>query len=278
MQMSRKNFVEVLQSAKIDLDKEYDRLYALFYGNDDKYAPPTMELRDYCEQSFLKYPFRGTCLSLNDFDESYGFIFERNPMNVSLEYLLTFCEYTYNLVHHMEDIEFGMMMYDSPKYFFIRQVQTVIEKIGYMEISEKGLTIFVPKVPEAIAVSEIVEGELSYKVIEYNHHLMRGDVNKKKSIILLLSKILEAQRDTLNGIDKELATNIFFMFNNLDLRHNNRDKESKHYKECIAMLDDEELEQLYDDTYQMCLLAFLEIDNQERTKKVDELKSVLKQG
>lgn len=32
MQMSRKNFVEVLQSAKIDLDKEYDRLYALFYG------------------------------------------------------------------------------------------------------------------------------------------------------------------------------------------------------------------------------------------------------
>lgn len=107
---------------------------------------------------------------------------------------------------------------------------------------------------------------------------MRGDINKKKSIILLLSKILEAQRDTLNGIDKELATNIFFMFNNLDLRHNNRDKESKHYKECIAMLDDEELEQLYDDTYQMCLLAFLEIDNQERTKKVDELKSVLKQG
>lgn len=89
---------------------------------------------------------------------------------------------------------------------------------------------------------EIVEDELSYKVIEYNHHLMHGDINKKKSIILLLSKILEAQRDTFNGLDKELATNIFFMFNNLDLRHNNRDKESKHYKECIAMMDDEDLE------------------------------------
>lgn len=275
--MARKNFAEVLQSAKIDLHKEYDRLYVLFYGNYDKCASPSMELSDYCRESFLSYPFRGTCISLDDFNEYYDFAFERNPIDVGLDYLLNFCEYTYNLVLHMRNDDFGMMMYDSPKHFFLQQISAVIEKIGYMEISENGLTIFAPKVPEAIAVSEIVEEELSYKVIEYNHHMMRGDINKKKEILLLLAKALEAKRETLNSLNKELSSNIFFMFNNLDLRHNNRDEESKHYKEYVAKMDDEKLEQLYDDTYQMCLLAFLQMDNQERTKRVDELKSALKQ-
>ena len=35
----------------------------------------------------------------------------------------------------------------------------------------------------------------------------------------------------------------------------------------------DELESWYDETYQLCLLAFLELDNVERTKKVAELKA-----
>ena len=44
------------------------------------------------------------------------------------------------------------------------------------------------------------------------------------------------------------------------------------YRKKEKMTQDE-LEGWYDETYQMCLLAFLELDNVERTKKVAELKA-----
>lgn len=47
----------------------------------------------------------------------------------------------------------------------------------------------------------------------------------------------------------------------------------KNYKEIVAKMTQDELEGWYDETYQMCLLAFLELDNVERTKKVAELKA-----
>lgn len=49
----------------------------------------------------------------------------------------------------------------------------------------------------------------------------------------------------------------------------------KNYKEIVAKMTQDELEGWYDETYQMCLLAFLELDNVERTKKVAELKGEL---
>ena len=47
----------------------------------------------------------------------------------------------------------------------------------------------------------------------------------------------------------------------------------KNYKETVAKMSKDELENWYDETYQLCLLAFLELDNVERTKKVVELKA-----
>ena len=43
----------------------------------------------------------------------------------------------------------------------------------------------------------------------------------------------------------------------------------------VADMDKETLEKWYDETYQMCLLAFLELDNLERKEKVEHLKQAL---
>ena len=142
-----------------------------------------------------------------------------------------------------------------------------------MEIVEQDITLFVPKKQEAIAVSEIVAPEISYKVLEYNHYTMKGDVAKKRETLRILADQLEPRRVELAAINKELANNVFFMFNNMNIRHNNRTKGNKNYKEVIAEMSQDELENWYDETYQMCLLAFLELDNLERTKKVAELKA-----
>ena len=102
---------------------------------------------------------------------------------------------------------------------------------------------------------------------------MKGDVAKKKAILLALGSDLEPQRAEIKSLDKDLEDSIFFMLNNLDLRHNNRKKGDKNYKEKVAKMSKAKLEGWYDELYQMMLLAFLELDNKERSERVSGLKT-----
>ena len=67
-----------------------------------------------------------------------------------------------------------------------------------------------------------------------------------------------------------LESNTGFLLNKMNIRQNN--KEGKNASEYVANLADEELEKWYDETYQMLLLAMLEVDNIERNRMVNELK------
>ena len=64
-------------------------LLTMFYED----HPPFGSVADEVEEQFHKIPFKGTCISLDDFDETYGFRFEENPRNFDLNYLVIFCEY-----------------------------------------------------------------------------------------------------------------------------------------------------------------------------------------
>ena len=94
--MERKNFAQVLKAAKIDYKREYRRLYDMFYESEINQEKNV--LRDACATNFWNMPIRGTCLSLDDFDDYYEIKFEKEPEDFDLNYLLNFCEYTYNLV------------------------------------------------------------------------------------------------------------------------------------------------------------------------------------
>ena len=89
-----------------------------------------------------------------------------------------------------------------------------------------------------------------------------------------LASILEAKRKELNQADKKLESNLFYAFNNLNIRHNNVDSELKgKYKAYVAQMSNDELEKWYDETYQMCLLAFLQIENLDQKAEFDKLKA-----
>ena len=112
--MERRNFLQILNEKGISPIREYERLYGLFYtcpiqeANGNCYT-----LKDYVAWNFLDVPFRKTCLSIEDFDSTYGFHFVEKPYKVDLNYLLSFCEYTYNFVIWMScesiclDMEIG---------------------------------------------------------------------------------------------------------------------------------------------------------------------------
>lgn len=267
--MERRPFSEVLKNAEVDIRREYDRLYMMFYGADSE---EDMSYYEYCAQNFHSLPFRGTCISLKDFDEVHSFHFEPQPADFDLNYLVNFCEYLYNIVifNQRPDFVFQSVYGGLPN--IMMQIRGVIEKIGYMEARSDMITIFVPKSQPAIVVSEMLPKDLSYKVIEYNHHSMKGDLKRKQATLKLLADQLEAKRKELSGLNKSLADDLFFLFNNVNVRHNNIDPQAGSFNQPVADMSEEELEQWYDDTYDTCLLAFMILDQAERKNKISELK------
>ena len=267
----RRSFATILKEAKVNIQDEYDRLYAIFcdkylYDNGNNFS-----FYDLIEASFSGFWFRGTCVSLEDFNETYGFNFEKEPQNFNIDYLVSFCEYVYNLtMGYMNSQNAYGSFFNTQK--IVEQIFRLIEKIGYMQSSEDGLTIFVEKNQAAISVAEIVPKEISYKVISYNHHTYKGDLDSKREILVKLAYVLEPKESALSGIDNQFKSDLFYLLNTLGLRHNNLDPEGKQYKAFVAKMTKEELERWYDETYQMCLLAFLRIDHIERKKAINALK------
>lgn len=269
--MARKTFAQVLKDANVDIEREYERLYQLFYKikipNSNGTATTLYEI---CEMGFMSFPHRGTCLSLDDFNDFYGFHFEQKPSNFDVDYLINFCEYSYNLAIFQQGN--GIMPFLSPATQYIQQILKVIESIGYMHLSEDGISIFVPKSQPAIVVSEMLPPNLSYKVIEYNHHSMKGNLERKQATLKLLADQLEAKKKELNNLNSSLSGDLFYLLNNLNIRHNNIDPDSKGYKKGVADMSNDELEEWYDKTYDICLYAFMTLDQADRNAKVKALK------
>lgn len=262
----RRTFAQALKNGKIDIKDEYSKLYELFYFEDDRDGK---SIRDYVDRNMINLPFRDTCLTLDEFDEKYDFNFTENPDDFDEDYLISFCEYFYNFLLYLND---GAFLSYMGKSLFIQQIQKVVENLGYEALIEDGFTIFVPKnsVAKELAQSELIPEELSYKIIEYNHHSM--DLNGKKEILLKLANILEPKRKTLKETNKNLENDVFYLLNNFNIRHNNIDKGSNNYKRFVEEMSENELVEVYDLLYQMILLAFMELEYDVQKSTVEKLK------
>lgn len=279
----RRNFAQILKDAKIDVKVEYQKLYGMLYDRSIQVSN-TSWISAYDEFStyFIAFHFRGTCLSLDEFNDLHGFHFEKDPTNFNIDHLISLCEYIENLLmaYQCVPLSYPYGYGNMPTklinvQFYLQQISQVIEKIGYMQAEQNGLTIFVEKDPAAIAVaeSEFIPESLSYRLISYNHYSMKGNLAEKKATLLDLANLLEPQRINLERIDKTFARDLFYAFNNFHIRHNNADPQSPKFKKPIGDLPKEQLEFWYDEVYQMCLLAILRLEHADRKKTFEALKS-----
>ena len=271
----RSNFARNIKKIKIDIRKEYDKLYQIYteeWNTDVLNREYSFEMIFY--EHFNEYPFADTCLTLDEFNEECGYNFDENPQNFNIDYLINFCEYFYNLLvwlPHKFYERYDFYMYDNS--FVMQHILKVIESVGYMQAKEDEFTIFVEKDAVVTTVASVLPEEMSYKIISYNHHSMRGDVEAKKAILLILANQLEPQEKKLSQIDATFKSELFFAFNNLNIRHNNTDPvDKRYYNMAVADMSEEELEHWYDETYQMCLLAFLRLEHIDRKNAISELK------
>ena len=196
----------------------------------------------------------------------------KQPTQFDIDYLVSFCEYIYNFISVLHEW-FFFGSFDKATY--LSQIYRVVEAIGYITSHEDGFVIFVPKDNVAVAVSEmeIIPEEVSYKVISYNHHSMKGNLEGKRGTLVRLAYLLEPKDDILENLDKTFKKDLFYLYNNLGLRHNNLDPDGKKYKEFVAQMLPEEPEHWYDETYRMCLLAFLRLEHIDRKRDFDALKA-----
>lgn len=277
--MDRVPFSEIIKEAKVDINKEYSRLFQLFFFDDIQVRNDVITLYDACAEYFANYPFRGTCLTLDDYCETHNLNFVESPSNFDINYLVSFCEFVYNFITFR--LQYTNSYYEKELQerglFLCNQVQRVTELIGYTANRNGGVTDFVPKDAASISVAEILDQKLSYKVIEYNHHSMKGNIEKKKLILKLLGDKLEPDRKKLGAVNKELRDSIFIFLNNLNIRHNNVEGTGSKFHSTVATMSVAEIEAWYDDLYQMILLAFLELDHLNRKPRIDELSKKLEE-
>lgn len=264
----RKNFAQILKETKINITEEYEKLALLFASH----------YYNIIQANFKEIYFRGTCITLEEFDRKHDFNFVIGLTDVSIDFFIKFCEYFYNMMNAMQRAGIAGRYPYTPQ-FAADLILKIIESIGYEQVKVDDVIIFVEKSPAATSVAEILPTELSYKIISYNHYSMKGDLEEKKATILQLANLLEAEREQLHNTNKTLENDLFYLLNNFNIRHNNTDPKLKgKYRKYVANMSNDELEQWYDETYQMCLLAFLEIEHADRKKKFDQVKECIENG
>lgn len=261
-----RNFADILKYVNIDIEREYNKLYEIFYDDSEGDS-----IADIISDDFRHFLYRGTCFSLEEFNDQHEIAFESNPEVVSAEYLARFCEYVYNVLQFYTGN--ALLEYNINTSFIYEQIERVIDVIDYTIINDGNVNIFVPRDNAAIEVaqSSIIPDDLSYKVLSYKHHSYCGDIHRKKDILLSFANILEPNRKQLKCIDKELADCIFYAFNNLDLRHNNQGTNIK--SDVFHDMDMNAKEHVYDQLYELCLIAFMQLEHRKSIDAINALKN-----
>ena len=160
-----------------------------------------------------------------------------------------------------------------------RNIATNCERLNFeiAKFSEEGPFKLVEKNAAATAVADKYSGrdsEFSYKVIEYNHFLLKGNLGRKREILNAIADKFEAVKPKLkaNGFSN-IESDAGYLVNNINIRHNNTDPQSKSHKAHVAAMPSAELEEWYDKTYDVLLLALLASDFSELHGEIQELKT-----
>lgn len=280
--MSRRTIFDVL-GGEIDINEEITRLEALCRkeviqgGEEYGYRECGYTLEEFVDEACLKsWKQRNRCLCCEDIRKKLNITDFDIRYKLKGEQILIYLEYITNMICLCDGGLSCSNYYWSTKYYKLLKENffDVIDSMNYetriFEDEEK--VILVEKNAAATAVAEIVEPELAYKVIQYNHYMLRGDVEGKRRILKLLADKIEPIRAEFKTLQiyKELESDVGFLLNKMNIRHNN--VEGKNAIKYVKNLSDEELEDWYDETYQLILLCILEHDNIDRTKKIAELK------
>ena len=155
-----------------------------------------------------------------------------------------------------------------------QQIESLADKIGYDIAVHDDIYKFVPfdAVANEIAMNPDISDADSYRIITY--HSDKGNIDAKRHTLKALADLLEPKEKELKANNMaSLRADVFFCFNNLNIRHNNLDKnDADNYRPWLDEMSVEELERYYDITYRMTLHAFMSLEHLDEKRKIEDLK------
>lgn len=284
----RKSIFEIV-SKSVNMENEVQRISFMAEQEDilcvNKYS--YFNLFKFVEVfCFNDWECRGHFIDTADFLDALDWQVLKHDATYDTEALMTFIELVYNF-WNLSNQEFNnnenvYSLQWRGNYYHLKDVMDDVlgqyNHCAYIDKKRRCVLVIEDKA-EVTAVAEIVPTSLALNVIRYNHKSLKGEIELKKSILISIGAELEPKRKELQEINRQLSEDIFFILNNVNIRHNNRSKTDKaKYKEYTAKMTKSQMEKWYDELYQMMLLAILLLDNRSRTEKVKELKEKIVNG
>ena len=273
----RRNIFELMNNNKIDVRREYIRIHRLFEDEIfyTHYSQKTM--LNYVDTFFSNWEKRGRNISVNDMFTSLGIRDKGGLKDNTIENLILYIEVIINLIA-ISDLkklipgDFEYSSCDWNIYYMLNDnIERLLEDLNYeiKNLSDNQL-IIVEKDAILSAVAE-TNKNIADKIIEYRRFVLKGKIENKREILNLLANEIEGMKPIFKGTTySNLMDDVQFMLNNLNIRHNNMSGTYK--KEYIVNLSSEELEKLYDKTFDMILGLYV-VDKYLKSKDgIDELK------
>lgn len=284
--MPRKNIFEILKE-KYNVQNEMNKIVKLynsklFYYYDNDYNQRKYTPDEIFERELLKsWKQRGSYLDSEEIKDNIG-IPKFFTHDTTLEKILNTLEYYENISYLLVK---KLNIYKSSKYevsvgfeILLENMQILLDHLNYeFKIFDKEeKLILIPKNPSATAIAEISDEETAMAILMYNHHALKGDLERKRQLLNLIQRTYEPLlKNPIEGYnDFFKKTNL--LLNNLHIRHNNFEEENN--KNLVIDIDDKTLEHWYDELYQLLLFCVLIDDNLKRKKEAGEFLKQIKQG
>ena len=293
----RKSIGELLSEYKIDVACEFCKLWQMFYGNlrdalgaSVYYRLSGTDLRleksvkDVCNDYFLEFPisFRRTFRSLDEIADACHYSFESLYLGRNrpvLDDLLDLAELVWSSLSglvamanesHIELRYATATIHDA----FVPYLNQLMDDLGFVcaPVDPHWVSL-VPKDSRVIEVAGRIPQELSKKCFTYIHRSMEGNIDAKREFLREFGSYLEPKRKMLEGFNKTIGDKIFSMLNNANIRHNNVIPGDKNYKAVIADMSADDLERLYDSTYDLCLTACMLLDSSRATSAISAVEA-----
>lgn len=272
--MERKHFLE-----RLEHDNDYQREYIKaekFCSEVRMTSDMYNSINEFISQNFWKWEDRSTFSSFEELREYMGFKVETDKgrrcfaaTEVDMNGYFSFCEMILTLVFAL-NWKLDSNLHEV-RDAMIKTMQAVIAKAGF-EIKETGREVqIVQQNAVASDVADKVEPVLAEKIIEYNHYLLRGNIEKKKQILKQITDALEPKRAELRQIQYRETEDYFNLVNNMNIRHNNLDpKDTKRFNHQFSTMTPDEQESWYDLIYEQALGLFVALEQQDRNKRIDK--------
>lgn len=268
----RTNFYELLAKKNFSISEEYSMLLHLFSTEDAIYSNPFWETtaEHIDKQHFRELPFRGSYTSINQIMSAFGF----SRISSNIDHLLTFCEFLIAVLPEQKA---------TRNLYFHKQRNTILGNINHilectnheLMVDPNGNTIIVEKNKAATLAAQLVDDEvIAFELIEYNHFALKGDLEGKKKLLFSIAAHIEPilKSHVLQKAGyKQLESDAGFLFNNFQIRHNN--KTGAKAQDYIVAISDAALEEWYDKAYEVALSVIIINDYLAIGKGIADIKT-----